>query len=106
MELHQNLAARPTWAEPGPLPFAEGRRTSPLQQPFPTSLTIPSLAEPDPMALISGLLPPSRENWQLLTWLWQFFPLVSLHLCYNPHSVLSLISHFGIAAIIDINEGS
>ncbi|KAF2086078.1 3-oxo-5-alpha-steroid 4-dehydrogenase [Saccharata proteae CBS 121410] len=27
------------------------------------------------MALIPGILPPSRENWELISWAWQFFPL-------------------------------
>ncbi|KAL9097211.1 MAG: hypothetical protein Q9165_000638 [Trypethelium subeluteriae] len=29
------------------------------------------------MVLVQGWLPPSRENWELLTFLWQFFPLFS-----------------------------
>ncbi|KAI9714456.1 MAG: hypothetical protein M1820_000417 [Bogoriella megaspora] len=29
------------------------------------------------MAIIPGLLPPSRENWELISWAWQFFPLFS-----------------------------
>jgi hypothetical protein len=32
------------------------------------------------MAIVQNWLPPSRENWELITWLWQFFPLVSSHL--------------------------
>lgn len=28
------------------------------------------------MELINSWLPPSREHWELITWLWQFFPLV------------------------------
>ncbi|KAI9793522.1 MAG: hypothetical protein M1816_007955 [Peltula sp. TS41687] len=30
------------------------------------------------MALIQNWLPPSRENWELLTGLWKFFPLVTV----------------------------
>ncbi|MCJ1476624.1 hypothetical protein MMC13_005292 [Lambiella insularis] len=30
------------------------------------------------MAIIDTWLPPSREHWELLNWLWQFFPLVTL----------------------------
>lgn len=29
------------------------------------------------MAVIENWLPPSRENWELVSYLWQFFPLVS-----------------------------
>ncbi|KAK3082348.1 hypothetical protein LTS18_004260 [Coniosporium uncinatum] len=29
------------------------------------------------MAIIPGILPPSRENWQLIAWAWQFFPLLT-----------------------------
>lgn len=32
------------------------------------------------MVLVQGWLPPSRENWSFLVFLWQFFPLVSLFL--------------------------
>ena len=32
---------------------------------------------PQPIALIPGWLPPSRENWELLVYYFQFFPLVS-----------------------------
>ena len=28
------------------------------------------------MAIIQDWMPPSRENWELVTFLWQFFPLV------------------------------
>lgn len=34
------------------------------------------------MELIPGILPPSRENWELIVYYWQFFPLVRL-----PHSI-------------------
>lgn len=30
------------------------------------------------MELIPGILPPSRENWELIVYYWQFFPLVRL----------------------------
>lgn len=30
-----------------------------------------------PMALIQNWLPPSRENWELLVYYFQFFPIVS-----------------------------
>jgi len=30
------------------------------------------------MTLIEGWLPPSRENWELINWLWQLFPLFTL----------------------------
>lgn len=30
------------------------------------------------MDLIPGILPPSRENWELIVYYWQFFPLVRL----------------------------
>lgn len=30
------------------------------------------------MALVQGWLPPSRENWELLVWAWQLFPVVRL----------------------------
>ncbi|KAL6707976.1 hypothetical protein ACN47E_003650 [Coniothyrium glycines] len=29
------------------------------------------------MAIVQGWLPPSRENWELVCWLWQFFPLIT-----------------------------
>jgi 3-oxo-5-alpha-steroid 4-dehydrogenase 1 len=29
------------------------------------------------MAIIRNLLPPSRDNWDLICLLWQFFPVVS-----------------------------
>ncbi|KAK8180375.1 3-oxo-5-alpha-steroid 4-dehydrogenase-like protein [Phyllosticta capitalensis] len=29
------------------------------------------------MALVQGWLPPSRENWELLVWAWQLFPVVT-----------------------------
>lgn len=38
------------------------------------------------MELIPGILPPSRENWELIVYYWQFFPLVRL-----PHSIHSSI---------------
>lgn len=28
------------------------------------------------MAIIESWLPPSREHWELITWAFQFFPLV------------------------------
>jgi len=28
------------------------------------------------MAIVQDWLPPSRENWELVCWIWQFFPLV------------------------------
>ena len=28
------------------------------------------------MAIVEGWCPPTRENWELLVYLWQFFPLV------------------------------
>jgi len=28
------------------------------------------------MAILPGWLPPSRENWELIAYAWQFFPLV------------------------------
>lgn len=31
------------------------------------------------MALVPGWLPPSRENWELLAYAWQFFPVVYPH---------------------------
>jgi len=31
------------------------------------------------LTLIPGWLPPSRENWQLISFAWQFFPLVRTH---------------------------
>ena len=36
----------------------------------------PSYAQTFPMALIQSWLPPSREHWQLLQSIWQFFPIV------------------------------
>lgn len=30
------------------------------------------------MELIPDILPPSRENWELIVYYWQFFPLVRL----------------------------
>lgn len=29
------------------------------------------------MALVQNWLPPSRENWELVCWIWQFFPLIT-----------------------------
>lgn len=29
------------------------------------------------MALIEGWLPPTREHWELIEYIWRFFPLVS-----------------------------
>jgi 3-oxo-5-alpha-steroid 4-dehydrogenase 1 len=29
------------------------------------------------MAVIENWLPPSRENWEWICYVWQFFPLVS-----------------------------
>ena len=35
------------------------------------------------MAIIPTWCPPSREHWELLTFLWQFFPLVRYAICSN-----------------------
>lgn len=37
---------------------------------------------PPAMALIQSWMPPSREHWQLLSSIWQVFPLV----CFLPHT--------------------
>lgn len=38
------------------------------------------------MALIPGILPPSRETWELVSYYWQFFPLVGLaRACSDDH---------------------
>lgn len=35
------------------------------------------------MAILQGWLPPSRENWSFLVFLWQFFPLVRIFFLKN-----------------------
>ncbi|KAH9839632.1 3-oxo-5-alpha-steroid 4-dehydrogenase like protein [Teratosphaeria destructans] len=40
----------------------------------PLGLVAPAPALPE---LIPGILPPSRENWQLIAYAWQFFPLLT-----------------------------
>lgn len=46
------------------------------------------------MELIPGILPPSRENWELIVYYWQFFPLVRLltHPSIHPQKKLLLFS--------------
>ena len=41
------------------------------------------------MAIIESWVPPSREHWELLTWLWQFFPLVYQQQCLVPIDMLT-----------------
>jgi 3-oxo-5-alpha-steroid 4-dehydrogenase 1 len=38
------------------------------------------------MSLVQGWYPPSRENWELIAYAWQFFPLVRVYLT-STHTV-------------------
>jgi len=42
------------------------------------------------MAIISGLIPPSRENWELISKIWQLFPLVGEY--SHPEELPKLIN--------------
>jgi hypothetical protein len=46
------------------------------------------------MAVVENWLPPSRENWEWLCYVWQFFPLVSLSCAYNKHLIKDLAKSF------------
>ncbi|KAI9829073.1 MAG: hypothetical protein M1832_000096 [Thelocarpon impressellum] len=51
------------------------------------------------MALIQNWLPPSRENWEIIAWAWQFFPAVTLIQWltdYYPQGKTSVTSRFNI----------
>jgi hypothetical protein len=46
------------------------------------------------MAIIPGIIPPSRENWELINYAWQFFPFVCdvIYFCVqNPETDMSWI---------------
>jgi hypothetical protein len=48
------------------------------------------------MAIVEKWLPPSRENWELICYIWQFFPIVSIRptceaLCRNTASFVSAV---------------
>ena len=36
------------------------------------------------MAVLEGLMPPSREDWELLVYIFRWFPLVRLFVKYGP----------------------
>jgi hypothetical protein len=44
------------------------------------------------MALLETWCPPSREHWEFLVFLWQFFPIVRLH----PQKLTNHSLNFGI----------
>ena len=51
------------------------------------------------MALIQNWLPPSRENWEIISWLWQFFPLFTIIQWltdFYPQGKTSISSRFNI----------
>ena len=39
------------------------------------------------MGFLEPYIPPSRENWELLTYYWQFYPLASAHLLTSYASI-------------------
>ncbi|KAL8848117.1 MAG: hypothetical protein Q9221_006837 [Calogaya cf. arnoldii] len=51
------------------------------------------------MAVVQSWLPPSREHWELINYLWQFFPLftsVQWLVDFYPQGKTSIPSHFNI----------
>lgn len=43
------------------------------------------------MAIMEGWLPPSRENWELMSYIFQLFPLVSYSRSTSPFQFLTLL---------------
>ncbi|KAB8621887.1 hypothetical protein FH972_025998 [Carpinus fangiana] len=56
-------------------------------------------SKPTTMAIIQDWLPPTRENWEWIVWLWQFFPLltaVQWLTPFYPQGKTSITSRFNI----------
>lgn len=46
------------------------------------------------MAVVENWLPPSRENWEWLCYVWQFFPLVRLSCACDKHPIQDFAKSF------------
>ncbi len=49
------------------------------------------------MALVENWLPPSRENWELVVWLFQFFPLVCMLIPWSTELLLMMMVKITVA---------
>ena len=54
-----------------------------------------------PLELIPGILPPSKENWELIVYAWQFFPLVRRYREQSKAPILTRLQFTAVQWLID-----